>query len=199
MGLANQLAFFLPIFSRLTCETRKLLSTKKAFLWLDIHELEFQTLKQILTSDLLVKTFDPNLNTRLVTDASWLNGLGYALLQQEKTSPRLITRGSCSLNDTQNRYATIKLECLAIQYGINKCRFYLQGLPTFDIITDHKSLLGIFEKYIFEVDNPRLPRLREKMQALNFQVKWVPRKLHLIAEHCHVRLIFHPMPMDKTF
>ena len=40
----------------------KLLSTKNAVLWLDIHELEFQKLKQILTSDLLVKTFDPNFN-----------------------------------------------------------------------------------------------------------------------------------------
>ena len=37
-----------------------------------------------------------------------------------------------------------------------QCRFYLQGLPNLDIITDHKPMLGIFEKYIFEVVNPRL-------------------------------------------
>ena len=77
LGLANQLAFFLPNFSHLTCEMRKLLSTKNAFLWLDIHETEFQKLKKILTSELLVKTFDPNLTTTLLTDASRLNGLGY--------------------------------------------------------------------------------------------------------------------------
>ena len=63
---------------------------------------------------------------------------------------------------TQNRYATIELECIAIQFGISKCHFYLQGLPSFNIITDHKPLLGIFDKYIFEVDNPWLQRLREK-------------------------------------
>ena len=113
----------------------------------------------ILTSDLLVKTFDSSLKTMLLTEASHLNGLGYALIRKENdNSLRLITCGSCSLNETQKGNATIelKLKCLAIQYVISKCRFCLQGLPSFDIITDHKPLLGIFEKYIFEVDNPRL-------------------------------------------
>ena len=119
--MANQLAFFLPDFSHLTCKIRKLLSTKNACLWLDKHKSEFQKLKQILTSDPLVKTFDPNLNTMLLTDASRLNGLGYALLQKDKN--RLITCGLYSLNYPQNRYATIELECLAIQYSISKCCF----------------------------------------------------------------------------
>ena len=146
---------------------QKLLSSKNTFIWLEVHGTEFRKLESILTSDLLVKTFDPNLDTMLLTDASCLNRLGCALLQKEKdNSFRLITCGSCSLNETQNRYATIKLECLAIQYGISKCRFHLQGLPSFDIITNHKPLPGIFE-----IDNPRLQRLREKMQAFNFQVK----------------------------
>ena len=118
-----------------------------------------------------------------LTDASRHNGLGYTLLQKEDdTKLRLITYGSFSLNETQNGYATIELECLAIQYAVSKCRFYLFGLPNFEIVTDHKPLLGIFDKYIFEIDNPRLQRLREKMQAYNFKVKWVPGKLHLIAD-----------------
>ena len=70
--------------------------------------------------------------------------------------------------------------------------FYLQTQPNFDIITDHKPLLGIFEKYIFEVDNPRLQRLREKKQAFSFQVKWVPGKLHLIADVLSLAPHFSP-------
>ena len=187
-GLANQLAFFLPDFSHLTCEMRKLLSTKNAFLWLDIHKSEFTKLKNIPTSDLLVKTFDPNLDTILLTDALRLNDLGYSLLQKEDNNKlRLITCSSCYLNKTQNRYATIELKCLAIQYAISKCRFYLLGLPNFEIVTDHKPSLGIFDKYIFEINNTRLQRLREKIQAFNFEVKWVPSKLHFMNIHLRVR------------
>lgn len=51
LGLANQLVFILPDFSHVTSELRKLLSVKNGFLWLDIHEKEFQKLKSILTSD----------------------------------------------------------------------------------------------------------------------------------------------------
>ena len=80
LGLANQLAFFLPDFSHLTCEMRNLVSTKNAFLWLNTHENEFRKLKAVLTSDLLVKTFDPKLKTLLLTDASRLNGLGYVIV-----------------------------------------------------------------------------------------------------------------------
>ena len=173
LGLVNQLAFFLPDFSHLTCKMRKLLSTKNASLWLDTQENEFKKLKEVLTSDLLVKTFDPKLKTLLLTDASRLNGPGYTLLQKEddRKLEKLITCGSCSLNETQNQSAKIELECLAIQYAISKCRFLHLGLPNFEIVTDHKPLLGIFGKYIFKIDNPRLPRLREKMQAFNFEVK----------------------------
>ena len=60
------LAFFLPDFCHLTCEMRKLLSTKNAFLWLDIHETEFKKLKNNIYFDRLVKTFDPKLNTMLL-------------------------------------------------------------------------------------------------------------------------------------
>ena len=75
--------------------------------------------------------FDPKLTTMLLTDASQLNGLGYALLQtKDDNKLRLITCGSCSLSETQNRYATIELECLAIQYTISNVNFIYKDYPT---------------------------------------------------------------------
>ena len=72
------------------------------------------------------------------------------------------------------------------------------GLPNFEIVTDHKPLLGIFDKYIFEIDNPRLQRLREKMKAYNFEVKWVPGKLHLIADALSRAPHFSPHSEELT-
>ena len=55
MGLANQLASFLPDLSQNTSKICKLLSPQNAFLWLPDHEDEFITIKNILCSPLIVK------------------------------------------------------------------------------------------------------------------------------------------------
>ena len=83
LGLAVQLGNFLPDLAHNTTLLRKLTSDKNAFLWLDSHQEQFQNIKKILTSPMLVKPFDPELETYLVTDASRLFGLGYALLQRD--------------------------------------------------------------------------------------------------------------------
>ena len=183
MGLANQLASFLPDLAQNTSKIRKLLSPKNAFLWLPEHETEFQTTKQILCGKMIVKPFDQNLKTYLITDASRLHGLGFALLQLEQNNTfRLIQCGSKSLNDTQRNYATIELECLAINHAIKKCKFYLHGKDNFTVITDHKPLLGIFNKNLDDLDNPRLQRMREKVMGFNFDIEWIAGKSNLIAD-----------------
>ena len=180
MGLANQLASFIPDLAQNTSKICKLFSP---FLWLPDHEEEFQITKRILCSNMIVKPFDQTLQTNLVTDASRLHGLGFALLQLEPTNNfRLIQCGSKSLNDTQRNYATIELECLDINHAIKKCKFYLNGKENFTVITDHKPLLGIFNKNLDDLDNPRLQRMREKVMGFKFNIEWIAGKSNLIAD-----------------
>ena len=95
-------------------------SEKRQFLFFEkylgiVSEQEFVKNKDILSSPLVVKPFDPNLSIYFIMNASHLHGLGFALLQLEANNKLcLIHCGSKSLNDTQLNYATIKLECLAI-------------------------------------------------------------------------------------
>ena len=96
--------------------------------------------------------------------------------------PRLIQCGSSALTPTQQRYATVELECLGIQWAVKKCDFHLRGLPHFEVHTDHKPLEGIFRKGISEMDNARLMRMREKLVMYNFKVIWVPGHSHEIAD-----------------
>ena len=49
-------------------------------------------------------------------------------------------------------------------------------------MTDHKPLEGIFRKDLFDIGNPRLQRIREKLLEYCFTVTWVPGKTHLIAD-----------------
>ena len=105
---------------------------------------------------------------------------------------RLVTCGSKALTPTQRRYATIELECLAVQYAIDKCSFYLKGGPEFTVATDHKPLERIFKKDLFEIPNPCLPRLREKLVEFSFIVQCVPEKTHHIADTLSRAPLFRP-------
>jgi hypothetical protein len=82
LGLAQQLAWFIPDLAHITNPLRKLLCKGVAFQWLEDHQAAFEKAKEVLTSKLLVKHFDPDLKTDLVTDAS-RSGLGFALIQRE--------------------------------------------------------------------------------------------------------------------
>ena len=131
----------------------------------------------------ITKHFDPSRLVQLLTDASQHHGLGYAKCQPcADGSLPLITCGSKALTPTQQRYATVELECLAILWDIRKCSFYLKGLHTFTVLTDHRPLEGVFRKVLYDLPNARLMRMREELLGYNFSVKWVPGKNHQIAD-----------------
>ena len=182
LGLAQQLGYFVPDLAHLTVDLKVLLKKDVAFQWLEPQERAFQETKDALTSELVVKPFDPELHTILLVDASKLYGLGFALMQPEKEGHRLIQCGSCSTTPTQQRYSVSEIECLAIVWAIKKCQFYLKGLETFSVITDHKPLVGIFKQDIEEVASERCQRLREKVTQYSFEVSWLEGKSHMIAD-----------------
>lgn len=196
LGLANQLGFFIPDLSHSTVQMRSLLKKDAPFLWLPEHQVEFVKAKEILTSDLLVHPFDPALVTELLTDAS-RTGLGYMLLQRDvDLKPRIIKCGSFSLTPAQHNYAVIELECLAIAKAVEKCQFYLRGLDSFLVVTDHKSLLGIFKKNISDISNSRLVKYRESLCPFTFELTWHAGKTHLIADALSRAPIFPAEPEE---
>ena len=150
-----------------------------AWVWTRDMQEDFEKVKMLLTTTTTVQPFNPALESILMTDASRLFGIGFALLQplpKEKWS--LIQCGSASLTPTQTRYATIELESMAIQWAIQKCSYYLRGLPTFEVWTDHNPLVGIFAKNICDLENPRLMRMREKIMEYTPVVKWAKPIIH---------------------
>jgi hypothetical protein len=61
--------------------------------------------------------------------------------------------------------------------GDKKCRQFIEGLPTFELITDHKPLVPILNDHSLDkLDNPRILRHRLKMQCYHFKARWVPGK-----------------------
>ena len=187
----------MPNYQHHTVALRQLTGKGRPFLWLPEHQHEFDTLKQILSGDLVVRHFNSSKDVILLTDASHLHGLGYALGHMDIDSAgskhfKIVHCGSKGLTTTQQRYSTIELECLAIVWAIMKCSFYLHGLPKITVYTNHRPLEGFFQKSLFDLASPRLQRMREKIAKFSFQVSWVPGKTHLIADALSGAPLFSP-------
>ena len=88
---------------------------------------------------------------------------------------------------------------MAIQWAIKKCEFYLRGLPTFDVLTDQRPLVGIFRKQLSQLENNRLMRMREKIIEFTLEVRWVEgKKTHYIADALSRAPVFAPEEEEFT-
>ena len=67
--------------------------------------------------------------------------LGGVLLKKEGDDWRPVFYASRSLTETEQRYAQIEKETLAVTWCCEKFSDFLIGLPKFFIETDHKPLL----------------------------------------------------------
>ena len=74
----------------------------------------------------------------------------------------------------------------------------MRGLPNFEVLTDHRPLVGVFRKQLSLLENARLMRMREKIQEFTFEVKWVQGKTHYIADALSRSPVFAPEEEEFT-
>ena len=129
MGLINQFRQFNQAVTKSSYKLKPLLSTKGQYIWLAEQQQAFDDLKKELSKSPCLAHFDPNLETKLETDASRKKGFGYVLLQKQNSEWKMVAAGSRYLKDVETRYAMVELEALAIHYGIKQCHLYLSGVP----------------------------------------------------------------------
>ena len=176
-GLANQICNFSDEISQLLAPLKSLLKKGVMFQWLPEHQEAFNLAREHLASPKALAYYDPSRQTRLVVDASRLNGLGFVLKQQQHGDNwKAVQAGSRFLTSAETRYAMIELEMLAIAWACQKTRIYIEGLPRtqFEIWTDHAPLVPILEKQSLpDIANKRLQRLKMKVEHLTFRTLWV--------------------------
>ena len=185
-GLANQICNFSDEISQLLMPLKSLLKKGVMFQWLPEHQSAFDLAREHLASTKVLAYYSPSRQTRLVVDASRLNGLGFVLKQlQDDGNWKPVQAGSRFLTSAETRYAMIELEMLAIAWACTKTRIYIEGLPRaqFQIWTDHAPLVPILEKQALpDISNKRLQRLKMKVDHLTFQAVWVKGKENVEAD-----------------
>jgi hypothetical protein len=111
------------------------------FEWNQKAEDAFVTLKELLTTELLLK-YPFTKPFVLTTDAS-NEVLGAILSQGPIGQDYPISYASRTLNNAEKNYSTTEKELLAIVWGCKQYRPYLYGRK-FTILTDHKTLTWVF-------------------------------------------------------
>ena len=111
------------------------------------------------------------------------SGLGAALIQNNHP----ILLASKAFDKTQQSYAVIEKELLAICFGCNKFHEYIFGKEV-TIETDHKPLVNIMTKPLHSL-TARVQRMRMHLQNYNLQVKYVKgSQMYISPMHCPERI-----------
>lgn len=175
LGMITYLAKFTPHLSNLTHSLRQLLKKDVDWFWDSNCQKDFELLKDTIAKAPCLQYFNENKTLTVSVDAS-KNGLGATLLQEGKP----VAYGSASLTETQQRYAQIEKELLAVVYGLEHYNYYTYGRPVI-VQTDHKPLLGLSKKP-YDSISPRLQRLLLRLNRYDIQLDYVPGKKLLIAD-----------------
>jgi hypothetical protein len=175
LALAGYLQKFMPSLSDKSKPLRQLLEKDIVFHWTEQHQNSFNRIKKDVTQAPVLKLFDPNKQITLQVDSSKY-GLGATLIQDDHP----VLYASKSLDKTQQNYAVIERELLAICFACQKFHQYVFG-KTIKIETDHKPLIGIMAKPMHAV-TARMQRMRLRLQRYDLQLTHKPGKFMYIAD-----------------
>ena len=94
---------------------------------------------------------------------------------------RPIAYASKSLNETQQRYAVIEKELLAVVFACKKFDFYIYGKSKFKVESDHKPLETLYTRPINEITT-RLQRMMMSLQRYDLDIQYKPGKEMYIVD-----------------
>ena len=151
------------------------------WVWTEPQQRAFNQVKQMLSTSPILALFDPQLDTVVSADASSF-GLGAVLLQrQPEGQMKPVAYISRSMTPTEQRYAQIEKEALALTWACERFSDYLIGL-VFHIQTDHKPLVPLFSSKSLEELPLRVQRFRLRMLRYQFTISHIPGKELVIAD-----------------
>jgi hypothetical protein len=188
LGCVTYLAKFLPRLSQMAEPLRRLTDKDAHWEWFDHHDDALNEIKQQLTRTPVLRYYDVTEEVTIQCDASE-KGLGATLLQ--KGQP--VSFASKALTSTEQRYAQIEKECLAIVFACEKFDQFIYGRKQVTVHTDHKPLIPILQKPIHSAPK-RLQRMILRLQQYELEVKHIPGKDMLIADflsRAYLKGVYH--------
>ena len=145
LGMLSYYSKFLPKLSTVLHPLHLLLRNDVPWKWGVDQVKAFAASKELLTSGSCLTHFNSSLELILACDAS-AYGLGAVLSHRMPDgSERPIGYASRTLTPSERNYSQLEKEGLSCIFGIKRFHDYVFGRP-FQLITDHKPLLGLLRE-----------------------------------------------------
>jgi hypothetical protein len=192
IGMAGYYRRFIKGFSKIARPMTALLAKKVEFKWTPSCQKSFETLKEKLTTTLVLILPDVHKPFSVYCDASYTR-LGCVLMQEG----RVVAYSSRQLKIHEKNYPTHDLELAAMVHALKTWRHYLYGQKC-DIYTDHKSLKYIFTQLEL---NMRQQRWLELIKDHELEIHYHPSKANVVADDLSRKsqvnmLAAHQMPYE---
>ena len=178
LGMATYLSRFCPNFSSVTAPIRQLLLKESEFCWRsEVHGVAFDKLKSLFVNAPVLAYFDSTKEITVQCDASQ-GGLGAVMIQ----GGRPVEYASRAMTPTEQNYAQIEKELLAIIFGMERFNSYLYAYPhKITVETDHKPLISINRKALSSAPK-RLQRMLLRLQRYTFDLVFRPGSSLVLAD-----------------
>ena len=151
--------------------------------WVKLENDAFNKLKDEISSEKVLKRYDPNGDLVMQTDASGV-GVGATILQHnEKGFLQPIAYASRILTKAEQNYPQIERELLGVVFGVTKFRLFVLG-RRFLLQTDHKSLTKICHENetMPQLISNRIKKWSMLLKAYDFKISHIPGKQNVIAD-----------------
>ncbi|XP_064469269.1 uncharacterized protein K02A2.6-like [Ornithodoros turicata] len=175
LGLLNFYHIFLKNKATVAEPLHRLLDKEALWEWTPLHAKAFEECKQLISSESVLHHYDESKPLVLTCDASPC-GIGAVLSHRLENYQEVpIAFYSRTLSSAERNYAQIDKEALAIIASVKKFHYYVYG-RSFEIVTDHKPLLGLFApgKQTPQILSPRMLRWSVLLSAYNYDLVHQP-------------------------
>jgi hypothetical protein len=177
VGMVGFYARFIPNYSHRADPLHALKRKGAKFVWKEEQQVAFDSLKQALCEAPVLQVPDFSREFVLATDAS---DLAVSAVLQQRVGDRLapISYYSRLLTPPERNYSVQERECLAILFGCEKCRTFLEH-KEFELSCDNLSLCWLLKR---AKDVGRLGRWVLRLAPFKFRVKHTRGSENVVAD-----------------
>ena len=177
LGMVNYFHKFIPQLAETASPLNLLRRKGEKFAWGPGQQKAFEELKTSITNPPVLGIADFTRKFILQTDACG-SAVAAVLLQDFPEGRKPIAYASRTLSKDERKYSIYELEALAVLFGIEKFRLYLEH-SEFELHTDNQALSFVLAR---PRKSGRLARWAVRISAFKFKVTHIRSSQNLIAD-----------------